>query len=263
MTSKKIRFGSNEEFQYIKEHLGDEKAYLHIFNLISSDTKLVLASKVYLEEYELDEVISDVQIKMNKYLVTYVEKYDNSEEEQRNKFFKKMVYNTAIDFIRSRNTRARREIELNEELGLTYSSKDLLDGIIEKNNTVKLLENGIESLTQINTSIKNIIAFLLMKISSVETNSRQSGFPKEVAKMLNGKTLFEAYDILILKISEYLDKSVVEKVLSSIHNKLLEKKEGDLVGNELISFTSTQVSNVTNRIKDKMQEYSMEDAYDR
>ena len=212
-----MKFGSEEVLRCIEELLQnpeDMRLQKKLYETIRSAALPQLYGMSVPKE-DMEDVVQLIALNvfkgLGKFYLDYI-RLGRSEAE-RNKWLWVTVSNTYFSDIKKGEAEKNYKVvsmesvgELNEEPA-EYGSGDI--------NTEKLAD-VLTSVCCINTTVDNILAFLLLAMRKEKTNSK----PKQLAEELDGMYLLDVYKLVYEEIQDWGFESTAQKALCILQKKM-------------------------------------------
>ncbi|HCS73589.1 MAG TPA: hypothetical protein DIW17_06925 [Clostridiales bacterium] len=257
-----VKFGLDTTYEYIKNNIGaqdNSKWYDYLYKIIENDALSVL-SEYKLQKADKDDIIQNAQLSVTRYLVSFVLKSSEYSVYQRNAWLRKIIKSRINDFFREKSRQYLQPVdEAAKALIIQPASANFTDLADEQAYFEEQLIGAIERVCSINTTPEKIIAFLLNRVSGSIELSRKNGSPKDVAKMINGKAIDEAFQILKMKLCCILSVSVPDSALYELIKKIDDDTSGSRVGSFIISITPRSIADSSYWISRKLNKEIRED----
>ncbi len=261
-----MRFGTDEVFNYIVEHISDIngfRVYDYIYEIVTRDGMAILSIfKDELNDADKSDILQIVHVKLIHELKDFVEDGRSQTIAKRNAWLKKLIVNKAIDYLRKRNRqpiisweeiKPLVDIDPYEDTG----EDDIIDIITVDQRKAEMraeLDSAIDKLCSIKTSPVNLLSFLYNKALSIIYDNNVNGSPQKVVELLNGRTLFEVFEIVKRTFRDVIGVEISDSAFTKLETKLYEKStNNNLCGDDLFFTTARTVTDTSSWIKRKFK----------
>jgi hypothetical protein len=262
-----MKFGTDEFYQYIKQHIGDgdyDSFYGEVESVVGSDARAILYKKGYassanITKEDIEDIIQETQLSVLKDLVSFIRNSGAKSASQRNAWFSTIVDRRVKDFLRKHYRNAARNSLSFDDENVNIEVQDVIDlenDYIAENDTEAGIAicNTLRHVCDIRTSPEKIVAFLFSKfIGSVHESKRSNGSPAEVAAMLNGQTVGYAAKLVKQKICNALRCEISDEVFAALDDKLNAVEDGLRVAEREFYLSPRTITDSSNWIATKLK----------
>lgn len=254
-----MTFGSDAVFRMIGEFIAntdDANAYDALYEIVTRQCRRTLLRdyrlRSMLDEDDLEDIAQTVNWKVCQNLVDFYYRSMDASEMQRNAWLKKIVKNTAEDFLRK-----EKRIPI-VSLDILVQRPDHPDSPIgDPQETLDKKSQVLDSVADIcmlPTTASRIIAILLGKIGVSFSETRTSVSAKKLILQLDGKTLFEAFDTIRFLLSEIMEEDVPADIFEGLIEKLNTPADDVCVGDGNFDLNEKQISNLFGWLHGKLDD---------
>lgn len=245
-----MKFGSRETFAKMKKAVseGDAQAYNEVMEIVTADAMSRLFSHYGLQNDDHDalEIAQEVCVTVFTHAVKFVCYSENLSEGERDSWLIRVIDSKFIDH--RKKYKMDREIT-KEEIWWHLQPAEEEDKYDENHDKVEAwVISTIKGILEINTDVRNVIAFMQNKIVMALEYGLSNGKPQAVLDNIGGKPLAVAAAMTVERIEESLRMELPHELKEKLYDRVREK------GRDVIfEMTEKNISDKTSWMNKKLE----------